>query len=54
LILLGAVAYDLWTRGRVHKVYEIAVPLILLLEIATTFIYHSTAWLPIASFLVGH
>jgi hypothetical protein len=54
LILLGAVAYDLWTRGRVHKVYEIAVPLILLLEIATTFVYHSTAWLPIAGFLVGH
>jgi uncharacterized membrane protein len=53
-IFLGAVAYDLWTRGRVHRVYEIAVPAILLLEIATTFIYHSSRWLPIASHLVGH
>lgn len=48
LLLLGALAYDLWTRGRLHRVYEIAVPLILAGEIATTFIYHSPRWLPIA------
>jgi uncharacterized membrane protein YozB (DUF420 family) len=53
LILFGALAYDFFTRGRVHKVYEIAVPLILLLQVATTIIYHSAMWLPIASFLVG-
>ena len=53
LILLGALGYDLWTRGRLHKVYEIAVPLILLGEIATTIIYHSPRWLPIARMIIG-
>jgi len=48
LLLFGAVGYDLWTRRRLHGVYEVAVPLILLGEIATTFIYHSPLWLPIA------
>jgi uncharacterized membrane protein len=48
LLMAGAVAYDLWTRRRLHPVYEVAVPLILLGEIATTFIYHSPRWLPIA------
>jgi len=48
LLLLFAVTYDWSTRGRLHRVYEIAVPLILLGEIATTFIYHSPKWLPIA------
>jgi uncharacterized membrane protein len=54
LILLGALAYDFWTRGRLHRVYETVVPLLLLAQIATTFIYHSPAWLPIAAFLVDH
>jgi len=48
LLLLYAVAYDWFTRGRLHRVYEIGVPAILLGEIATTFIYHSPKWLPIA------
>ena len=37
LILLGALGYDWWTRRRLHRVYEIAVPAILAGEIATTF-----------------
>jgi hypothetical protein len=53
LILFGALAYDFWTRGRLHRVYEIAVPIILLLQLATTIIYHSASWPPIASLLVG-
>lgn len=53
LILLGALGYDLWTRGRLHKVYEIVVPLILVGEIATTLIYHSPRWLPIARVIIG-
>jgi hypothetical protein len=48
LLLLGALSYDWWTRGRLHPVYEIAVPAILMGEIATTLIYHSPKWLPIA------
>jgi uncharacterized membrane protein len=53
LILFGALGYDLWSRGRLHKVYEIGVPLILLGEIATTIIYHSPRWVPIARMIVG-
>jgi uncharacterized membrane protein len=52
LILLGALGYDWWTRGRLHRVYEIAVPAILAGQIATTLIYHSPGWLPIARFIV--
>ena len=52
LLLLGAVAYDWITRKRLHAVYEIAVPAILAGEIATTFIYHSPRWLPIAHLAV--
>jgi len=53
LILFGALAYDFFTRGRLHKVYEIAVPIILVLQVVTTIIYHSAKWLPVASYLVG-
>jgi len=53
LIMLGALTYDWWTRRRLHRVYEIAVPAILAGEIATTFIYHSQSWLPIARFAIG-
>ncbi len=44
LLLAGALAYDWVTRGRLHPVYEVAVPAILAGEIATTLIYHSPAW----------
>ena len=53
LLMLGAVAYDWWTRGRPHRVYEIAIPAILLGQIATTLVYHSPRWQPIARFIVG-
>lgn len=52
-ILFGALAYDFLTRGRLHRVYEVVVPSILLAEIATTFIYHSDRWPPIAAYLIG-
>lgn len=48
LLLAAAVGYDWLTRGRIHRVYEIAVPAILAGELATSFIYHSPRWLPIA------
>lgn len=53
LLLIFAVTYDWFTRGRLHRVYEIAVPAILLGEIATTFIYHSPNWLPIAHLAIA-
>ena len=53
LIILGALAYDLWTRGRLHRVYQIVVPAVLVAEIGTTLIYHSPAWPPLAALLVG-
>jgi uncharacterized membrane protein len=54
LIMLGALSYDWWTRRRLHRVYEIAVPAILAGEIATTLIYHSPKWLPIARLAIRH
>lgn len=53
LILAGAVAYDLVTRGRIHKVYQVGVPAIIAGELLTSLIYHSPTWLPIAGALVG-
>ena len=53
LLLLGALAYDLATRGRLHRIYEIGIPAILLCEIATSFVYHSAGWPPIAAILIG-
>jgi uncharacterized membrane protein YozB (DUF420 family) len=53
LILAGAIAYDLVTRRQLHRVYQIGVPAILAGELATSFLYHSPAWTPIARALVG-
>lgn len=53
LLLAGAVAYDLVTRRRIHTVYAIGVPAILVGELAVSLIYHSPAWLPIARVLIG-
>lgn len=53
LLLAGAVGYDWVSRKRIHPVYQVAVPLILLGEVATTIIYHALQWLPIARFLIG-
>lgn len=52
LLIAGALGYDWLTRGRLHRVYEIAVPAILAGEIATTIIYHSPKWLPIARLVI--
>jgi hypothetical protein len=53
LLLAGAVAYDLLTRRRIHTVYAVGVPAMLVGELAVSFIYHSPAWLPIARVLIG-
>jgi uncharacterized membrane protein YozB (DUF420 family) len=48
LILLGSLAYDYATRGRVHRVYLIGIPAILAGELVVSWLYHSPAWLPVA------
>lgn len=53
LILAAALSYDFWTRGRLHRVYEIVVPAILLSQITATLIYHSPAWPPVASHIIA-
>jgi hypothetical protein len=53
LLLLAALLYDLATRGRVHRVYEVGVPAILLCEVATSLVYHADWWPPVAAVLVG-
>ena len=52
LLLLLAMGYDLLTRGTVHRVYRWGVPFILAGQLATTIIYHSPAWLPVARRIV--
>jgi uncharacterized membrane protein YozB (DUF420 family) len=53
MLLAGAVGYDWLSRKQIHLVYKVAVPAILLGELATTIIYHSPNWLPIARALIG-
>lgn len=53
LVLLSALAYDWATRRRVHFVYAYTVPVIIIGELVTSYIYHSPQWLPIARMLVG-
>jgi hypothetical protein len=47
------VGYDLVTRRRVHRVYSIGVPLILVSQLAASAIYHSDAWPGIARSWLG-
>lgn len=48
LILLSALAYDLATRKRPHRVYLVAVPALLAAELACSFIYHAAWWPPLS------
>ena len=53
LLLAAALVHDLRTRGRLHRIYERVVPWLLAGEVATSYVYHSPAWPPIARGLVG-
>lgn len=53
LILLGAVFYDLATRGTVHKVYRWGVPVIIALQFTASFVWHSDWWPPLGRELLG-
>lgn len=48
LILLAALTFDYTTRGRIHRVYLIGIPVILACEVALSCIYHAPGWLPVA------
>lgn len=52
LILAAAVAYDMVTRGRPHRVYLIGVPVILASQVVSSWIYHAEWWLPISRALI--
>src|SRR5256885_10184208 len=52
LLLAIAVSYDIWTRGRPHRTFVIAVPLILLSELICSSVYHAQWWMPVARQLI--
>jgi hypothetical protein len=53
MLLAFAVAYDVVTRGRPHRIYLIAIPMILVGEVITSAVYHWPPWLPVARMLIG-
>ena len=52
LLLAIAVGYDVWTRGRPHRTFVIAVPLILISELLCSWVYHAEWWMPVARRLI--
>jgi hypothetical protein len=52
LLLATAVGYDLFTRGRPHRTFVIAIPLILVSELLCSLVYHAEWWMPIARQLI--
>lgn len=53
LLMALGMTYDFATRDRIHRSYQIAVPLVVLAELIAAFIYHHPAWPPIAREIVG-
>jgi hypothetical protein len=54
VMILGAILYDLVTRGRIHAVYLIGVPWILAVQAITSAIYHWSGWLSMAQRMIGY
>ena len=52
LLLAIAVGYDLLTRGRAHRTFVIAIPLILVSELLCSMVYHAQWWMPVARQLI--
>ncbi len=52
LILAAAVAYDMFTRGKLHRVYLIGIPIILASQVLSSWIYHSEWWPPTSRVLI--
>jgi hypothetical protein len=53
VLMAFLVCYDLATRRRIHPVYLIGVPLVLVSQVAASAIYHSDAWPGIARGWLG-
>jgi len=53
VLMAVAVGYDWLTRGRVHRVYWVAVPLILGGEVVASVIYHDPAWAGVVKWMIG-
>jgi len=53
LLMAVLVLYDLATRRHIHRVYWIAVPLILASQLVASAIYHSDAWPPLVNRMLG-
>jgi hypothetical protein len=53
LLMVLLVCYDLVTRRRLHRVYSIGVPLILVSQLVASAIYHSDTWPGIARGWLG-
>ena len=54
LIMTGMVAYDLFTRRKLHPAFAIAVVFGLAAEVMQAVVYNLPAWKPIATHLIGH
>lgn len=53
LMMAALITYDLSTRGSVHHVYRVGVPLILASQLAASAIYHSDTWPLVARGWIG-
>jgi hypothetical protein len=53
VLIAIAMICDQVTRGRVHPVYWIAIPLMLASQLLSSAIYHSPSWIPIALYLIS-
>ena len=52
-VIVAGMAHDLATRGRVHRVYLFAVPVILAVELLAAAAWHDPRWPGIARWLIG-
>ncbi|HEX3654110.1 MAG TPA: hypothetical protein VHU18_14915 [Rhizomicrobium sp.] len=54
ILIAGVGVYDLFTRKRLYPAYMAAIPWIVFWQGAAVFLYHSSAWKPVALRLIGH
>ena len=53
LMIVIAMLYDQATRGRVHPVYWVALPLLLVNQLLASALYHAPGWIPVARWLIS-